>query len=95
MDEPTPEDAVHYLNQQFVRIWKERGLGELPKCLVSHSESGNWNVSFTSGPGRQSPFFTVDKTLTARGVMPEHPPVDLNDGDQFYDLIDRIISDVC
>ena len=94
MDEITPEDAVRYLNRQFVRIWKERDLGAVPTCIVSSSKNGNWNVSFKSQSG-QSPFFIVDKDLVAHGVMPEHPPVDLNDGDQFYGLINRIISDVC
>ena len=96
MDQPTPDDAVYYLNSQLCRVWKERKLGEVPLCLHSRSENGNSNVSFKSRDGRGlSPFFTVNKDLVAHGIMPEHPPVDLNDGDQFYSLIDRIISDVC
>jgi hypothetical protein len=95
METATPEDAARYFNKRLVDIWKERDLGELPRCLMSHNPNGTVNFSYLGSGNGMSPFFTVNHKLVVKGVRPDHPLVDLQDGDQFYNLIDRVISDVC
>lgn len=91
-EEVTANDALHYFVKQFNATWRERGLGELPRFISSTNSNGT--VNFTVKKNGQSPFMTIEHDLTAHGKWPEHPRVDLQDGDQFYDLIDRFISDV-
>jgi hypothetical protein len=90
--EATPKDAALYFVERFNHTWRERDLGDLP--VFRYSENPDGSVNLSANKNGQSPLMTINHTLVATGRMPEHAPVDLQDGDQFYGLIDRFISDV-
>ena len=92
MYKPTAIDGREFLARRFNDIWQERKLGERPIIYVSNDDTVA-NISVVSKKG-MTPFITINEDCIAVGEKPYMAPVDLNDGKQFYDLIDRMIIDV-
>ena len=93
MEQPTAKDAILYLNQRLVEIWNERGIkGKIPTAMVSYDKE-TANISFKTNRGLSS-FISVNKKLVATCTKPSNKSYDLNDGQDFYDLIDISIARV-
>ena len=93
MEQPTARDAILFLNQRLVEIWKERGIKEkIPTAMVSY-EKEIANISFKTNRGLSS-FISVNEELLATCTKPSDRSYDLKDGQDFYDLIDISIARV-
>lgn len=92
MEKPTAKDGAKFLAHRFNDIWDERKLGDHPTIYFSEGDNIA-NISMVSHKG-MTPFITVNEDCIAVGTKPKMEEVDLNDGKQFYDLIDRLILDV-